>query len=132
MPVNNPKVTLEVIGGKLEVLSEKMDRQFTSVNGSLRSIRGKLSHVALKSDIDKLARSIAEGFVDLEKRLRERINVVEAKIDGLNKRFDVLLITVADIKKRIKNAATRSELRALEHRLAVVEVKVGIRPVRAF
>ena len=66
--------------------------------------------VATKADVENLADATARGFVDVEKRLGDRIHAVDKKVDVLNEKVDT---GFADIRQEMQEGF-RMVLAAIE------------------
>lgn len=89
------------------------------------------SFQGFQDHVDEKFARVDARFDDLEAKLTARIDAVErklsARMDHLERRLDALVDEVSEIKLRLQKIESRQELRALDKRLARVEVKVGLR-----
>lgn len=91
-----------------------------------------------KREMDALARSIAKGFEDVERRLGARIDKIEHRLDSLEarigtleRRFDAFLEEITAIRKKLAAKPTAIELDKLEKRVRVIERVLHIEPASA-
>ncbi|OHA02433.1 MAG: hypothetical protein A3J58_00420 [Candidatus Sungbacteria bacterium RIFCSPHIGHO2_02_FULL_52_23] len=77
---------------------------------TMEHMKKKNVSVATKVDMENLADATAKGFVDVEKRLGDRIHAVDKKVDALNEKID---IGFADMRQEMQGGF-RMVLAAIE------------------
>ncbi|HEY6328227.1 MAG TPA: hypothetical protein VI756_02745 [Blastocatellia bacterium] len=93
----NTKPILETILERVKTLGEMMDKRLTAIETEVSGLRGEVSD--LKSQVAGLTVEITE--------LRGRQDKVEAALDRMTEKFEIVSIDLLDMRARVRSVNHR-------------------------